>query len=287
MRGKETMPHQIRFGIALAVIAISGSCGAQQSTGSQRFKPRADVVRNGNSVAVDAAEPRPLKQAVEAIAEEYGWRVDYEDPVYDPVTETVDANDASWVSAHPEEPRVKLPNGHNLHAEFSLGATGKGRLDQKSILRSLVDANTNSGNPGRFTVLSETDGGLVVSGITGSLAGPVLSAPISMPPVSRTLHETLDEVFEQLKLETNATIVLSAVPLPLLDHIQVTVGGEQVPARDLLRNALNQSGVTLHWTMLFEPTFAQYHFNIERSVLAYQDAEGNRRLTPLDTPQRK
>ena len=281
------MTHRNRYGITMAVVVISGLCNAQQSTGDRSFKPRADITRSSNSVAVDASEPRPLKQAVQAIAEEYGWRVDYEDPIYDLMTETVDANDPSWISSHPGELRVKLPNGHQLHSEFSVSAAGKGRLDRKSILESLVDSNTNSGNPGRFTVLSEADGGFVISGTTGRLAGPVLSTPISIPPVSRTLHETLDAVFEQLKVATNMTIILSAAPLPLLDHVQITVGGEQVPARDLLRNALNQSGITLHWTMLFEPTFSQYHFNIARTVLAYQDANGNRRFEPVDPPQRR
>lgn len=275
------MPHRTRFIITMTVFAIYGLCSAQQSTGGQSFKPRADITKGRNSITVDASEPRPLKQAVEAIAEENGWRVDYEDPIYAPGTETVDANDPSWVSSHPGALRVKIPNGHRLHSEFSMSAVGKGDLDQKFILQSLVDAHRNSGNPGEFTVLSEADGGFVISGTNSSLAGGVLSTPISIPHVSRTLHETLDAVFEQLKVVTNTTILVSAVPLPLLD-IQITVGAEQIPARDLLRNALNQSGMTLHWTMLYEPTFSRYHFNIARTVLAYQDAQGNRHFVPLD-----
>jgi hypothetical protein len=43
----------------------------------------------------------------------------------------------------------------------------------------------------------------------------------------------------------------------------------------------------LHWTMLSEPTFSQYHFNLERSVLAYHDAQGNWRFVPVDAPQRR
>jgi hypothetical protein len=257
------MPHRNRFCIAIiSVVVFSGLCSAQQSTGGQSFKPRADITRVGNSIAVDASEPRPLKQAAEAIAEEHGWRVDYEDPIYDPMTETVDANDASWIASHPAEFRVKLPSGHELHAEFSVSTVENFKLDQKSTLGSLVYASNDSENPGKFTVLSEADGGFAISGITGSPSGPVLSTPISLPLVSRSLHQTLDLVFEQLKVKTYTTIFLSNAPLSLLDHVQVTVGGEQVPARDLLRSALNQSGITLYWAMLFDPTFSQYHFNM-------------------------
>lgn len=208
--------------------------------------------------------------------------MDYEDPIYDPVAETIDANDPAWVSSHPGELRVKLPNGHALHAEFSVDPVAKGKLEEESVLQSLVDASTNSENPGKFTVLSEADGGFAISGITGSFGGPILSTPISISSIPRTLHETLDTVFEQLKVTTNTTIVLSAVPMALLDQVRVNVGGEQVPARNLLRSALNQSGIMLHWTMLFEPTFSQYHFNIGRTILAYQDAQGNRRFVPVD-----
>lgn len=66
------MPHRNRLIIVIAISVASGSCSAQQTTGSLSFKARADITHNGNSVVVDALEPRPLKQAVEGVAEEYG-----------------------------------------------------------------------------------------------------------------------------------------------------------------------------------------------------------------------
>jgi hypothetical protein len=41
------------------------------------------VVTHGQGKAtVESNEPRPLQEAMEALAKEYGWTIDYEDPAY-------------------------------------------------------------------------------------------------------------------------------------------------------------------------------------------------------------
>jgi hypothetical protein len=53
-----------------------------QSPSKSSFVDAAVIQHNGNTGTLTANFPRPLAQAVEAISQEYGWTIDYEDPPY-------------------------------------------------------------------------------------------------------------------------------------------------------------------------------------------------------------
>lgn len=53
-----------------------------QSPNKPSFLPAAVLGHCGATATLTANDPRPLLQAVEGISEEYGWIVDFEDPLY-------------------------------------------------------------------------------------------------------------------------------------------------------------------------------------------------------------
>jgi hypothetical protein len=61
-----------------------------QSPSKSSFVDAAVIQHNGNTGTLTANFPRPLAQAVEAISQEYGWTIDYEDPPYHSPFDLVD-----------------------------------------------------------------------------------------------------------------------------------------------------------------------------------------------------
>src|SRR5260370_24713242 len=86
---------------------------------SAEAKPRATITRSGNEVLVSADAARPLLEALTVIAEEYGWIVDYEDPIYSSA-ESRDVTDPAWRREHPKgrgaahTPNCRAPTGEVL-----------------------------------------------------------------------------------------------------------------------------------------------------------------------------
>src|SRR5580658_7569097 len=85
--------------IALAVSSTMALQG-QDLPATPKDRPpheRADITHSAGTAESSANNGRPLVETALALSEEYGWQVDYEDPVYDSGTEIVDAADSAWI----------------------------------------------------------------------------------------------------------------------------------------------------------------------------------------------
>jgi len=112
-------------------------------------------------------------QAVEAIHEQYGWIVDYEDPPYQSQFDLVDDTDPAWKKNHPDDHAVRVAGGffQSHFPEPSTISSGDAKLQ---ILQKLVDDYNASANPGKFAVRKS-------SCSSSSLASPTVSASPSVP----------------------------------------------------------------------------------------------------------
>ncbi len=151
----------MKYAIPLIVIMMIQTplLHAQRVENASGYWDDGIVMHNGNTTKVMANDPRPLQRAVESLSEEYGWLVDYEDPIYSDF-EAVDRTDPRWVASHPGV-RRRLVGGHKFESEFpEIPKTGLSTTGEKSALEKVVADFNKSGNPGQFMLVDEGQAGL-------------------------------------------------------------------------------------------------------------------------------
>jgi len=157
----------MKYTIPLIVVIIMQSplLRAQRVESGTGYWYDGTVRHKGSTAKVMSNEPRPLRQAVESLSEEYGWIVDYEDPIYSDA-EAVDRTEPLWVASHPGV-RRRLVVGGKFESEFpEVATTGSSVPEEKGVLQKVVADFNNSGNPGQFTLVDEGAGRFAVVGQT-------------------------------------------------------------------------------------------------------------------------
>ena len=272
----------------------STPAASQQAQRRQRPMKEGLVEHAHGSGIVTANAPRPLSQAMDAIREEYGWTVDYEDPPYANEPDLVDITDPNWRAAHPGALGARGIAGGAFRSQFKEDATTATSGGEEAALRSIVSDYNSSGNPGKFTVRREGSERLAIVGSSvKNEAGQDLDVPaildtlISLPAAQRSALECLTAIASELSIKSGKTVHLGMAPLNLLDQKQVTVGGSGAKARDLLVEMLDATGRPLYWRLLFDPVNKDTFFlNIDLVVRAQRDTYGRKQRVPVDLPPR-
>lgn len=243
---------------------------SQVTAAEHHYEPYATVVHSGGKRLVVANDPRPLMQVSNALIKEYGWVIDFEDPRYRGRSDLVDATSPVWRQAHPGQPGISTIAGGFFTSGFDANAEGPSHSpDERSILNQMVVDYNASTNPGKFAVYDEGKGvfafvGEKANDVNGSVEymTPVLNTEVSLPLEERSLSQTIEMILQHVTAATGQSILLSSGPTKIMMDSKIKLGGERKTARALLRQALDQSGATLRWTCLYEPTFGKYHFNV-------------------------
>src|SRR5437870_928199 len=139
--------------VTIFVTLFTGESVVKQRSRAQ-FMREGVVIRNGDTATVKANDPRPLAQAIQAVSEEYGWVVDYEDPLYSD-SEVVDAADPKWRASHPEAPMVKGIAGGAFQCDYDERAALASTPGEEATLQKLVAEYNRTANPGKFMVRDE------------------------------------------------------------------------------------------------------------------------------------
>lgn len=280
------MRRSLLFMASIPAIALPCLWAAQQ------FKDRAEIQHHAASATVTANDPRPLDQAINAISEEYGWPIDYEDPPYIGGAELVDSGDPQWLAAHPSpygHPKSRwIPAGGFFQSEFPESPTTRiSPLEEEAVLRKIVADYNQTGNPGKFTVRKEAEGRFAVVGeYVKNEAGqnvpvvPVLDTLISIPAGTRSATETVDLILSNVSSATGVKVGRGASPMNIHKPI-VTLGADRVPARTLLLQALEPYGTIFIWRMLYSTPLKLYLLNLTATVRVQHDILGHEKRVPI------
>jgi hypothetical protein len=254
-------------------VVLIGSALVVPFAGQQlqhNFMQRATIQHQRSSAVVLANDPRPLMQAIDAVAREYGWIVDYEDPPYRPGHDLVDIVDPNWLAARPGMTRTKIPAGGSFQSTYpdTVGLSlGSG---EEQVLEKIVSDYNVSGNPGGFKVLAQSDGsysivGSYVRDANGSSipVNSILDTIVSIPTAKEGMDQALEAILTAVSAKAGTKVGLSSGPLNLMAQTQVSVGGENVSARSLLLQTLGATGRRLQWTLLYDPDEPQYFLSLE------------------------
>jgi hypothetical protein len=282
---------QFRKTALLGILAagVIATCAADRP----QFLRRAEVRHLGKHVTVFANYPRPLERVLSALRDEYGWIIDFEDPPYESSFDLVDDTDEAWRRAHPDAKGVTRIRGGAFTTEFDEGSNmGAGSSDEERILRKVVSDYNASGNPGNFVVTREGPGRLAVIGVSvrneagqPKSASPLLDTVISLPQVDRTTAETVQLILSAVGAKTGAKVALGNAPLNFLLNSRVTVGGDMIPARDLLLQAVSSPRLAISITLLYDADVPIYFVNLSVVTKLGFDSRGTPLRVPVTEPK--
>lgn len=275
--------------IILLVFALPSVLLAQ-APAKPSFMNAAVVQHNGTAGTLTANQPRPLMQAVEAISQEYGWTVDFEDPPYRSHFDLVDDTDPTWRANHPTAKGVTRVSGGLFQSNFPEPLSITSGNAEEEVLQKLVEDYNSSGNPGKFAVRKEADRRYAVMGVsrkdeTGidESVNALLDSPISVPIQQRDARSTLQLIVDTLTASTGVKVYLGTTGLssdPLQDA-ELAIGGSNVPARILLLQALDGvSRTSPHfrgifvWNFIFDADTNAYWLHLRSATKTETDANG-------------
>jgi hypothetical protein len=233
--------------LVLIYLLVAPAVSAQTTQPAHSYMQEAVIEHQNGSATVVANSPRPLSQALTAIRREYGWVVDYEDPLYR------DSDLTTWSDPRFPSRIFKVPAGGAFQSTYPEGPLMWSQTgDEDAVLEKIVADYNASGNPGQFVVLPQSDGSYAVVGSEpGSTAPPILSTAVSIPSGTRTLGDTLYLITEAVSAAAGVAVYANPHPgmLNLLVRTQVTVGATGVPARSLLVEAFTHANGKIAWDM--------------------------------------
>lgn len=277
--------------IRRAVIIITATILTGTSVYTQQqnsYGPRAALQRQNGTVSVTADDPRPLWQVVARVRKEYGWVADYEEPAWRSSADLRDISAAAWHAAHPGRAGFVVPAGGAFHSSYTetadLWGSSGGEL---KVLDKIVSDYNVSGNPGQFVVRAQMDGSCAVlgaevgeSGLSAS-PGSILNTPITLATAARSAANTLTLILGSISSTTGIAVGQGYSPLNLLQQSQVSIGGSDVPARNLLMELFEAMQVKMSWDLWWEPNMQTFLLRLRPAVREVPDMFGGGRLIPV------
>jgi len=105
---------------------------------------------------------------------------------------------------------------------------------------------------------------------------PILDAPISVPTGTRDGLATIHIILDAPTAKNQIQVVPGLLALNALHQTQVTVGGENIPARTPLLQMLSAAKVKLYWDLYYDHDVNRHAFSVLPLLRANYDASGNR-----------
>lgn len=244
-----------------------------------RWGYEANVSRSGSVVSLHANGPRPMRDVVQALSQEYGWTIDYEDPVYRIGSDTSDATAPEWKQKHPNGPTLIVPRGGEFIASLDEGVNSPDNPDSRlRILNRIVGAYAGSSLPGSFHVEAEDSSHLAIVGIasgSGATRSAFLDTPVSLSSQPRTADQAIQEVLDAASSASGIRAMIASGPF-YFSTASVVPSGTSMSARNQLRQILNTVGPTqYYWSLLFDTNTGTYHFNVAPVVKKVTAPDGH------------
>jgi hypothetical protein len=260
-----------------------------QSVMRPTFFDHARISHGDTGVTVTANESLPLLQAIEAVRLEYGWQINWESaPCYSRF-DVVDDTAPKWRAAHPDEKGVTRPAGGLFTSTFPEPREVSEDSAERLALSRLVDQYNTTDNPGKYILKVDSDGRFTIIGTqvrdeTGALREirPLLDTPLTLAKEPRSVYDTIKSILGTLQAATGKQVLFAAPSTSLFRTTQVTLGGEGIPARELLRKALAGTKRPLQYDLSFNPDVPIYILGVSPAMREEDDGLGGRKLVPPD-----
>lgn len=229
---------------------------------AQSSLPPAVVSHVGTDTVVSAHGPRPLYFAVSEVSEQFGWIVDYEDPIYS-TKESRDAAVPEWRRKHPGEKGLLVPSGTDFVA--NLGQIPDPPIRPTALLEHLVSLYNQSPNPGHFVLIRTAERRTVVSGssrMSDNPAKALLDYTIQPDSQKQLVSEALKKLTDQCGAAAGVPIELATVPSNALSQSSLEGFKGALSCRDQLGRIMNAMPYALSYSLLYDIGSESYYLNI-------------------------
>jgi hypothetical protein len=271
-------------------VLLTGRVSAQAARPASQDWAHGTVQHHGTSATVMANHDHALRQAIEAVREEYEWVVDYEDPPFQSERDFVDITKPEWRAAHPGQRGQRLLAGSAFQSEYAEPPnTATSTVEQERVLNKIVADYNSSRNPGKYRAVKEPGGRFAVIGEyvkndygSDEKVSPILDTPISIPVQTRGTLEMLYLIVEQLSAKTGIKFgYVNWDNSPFRSRVRL--GGENVTARSLILRALASRGRLGLIDLRFNPLLGnEFHLLTPVASISSIDASGNRTVFSID-----
>ena len=257
-----TAPYRaLRFELACLVVlaVLSPMAAAAQGAGLD------------TSVTISVNTPRPLAALADELEKRYQIVLTYEDSLWVAAADTQDFTREIIQSNGPEKAAPSQPIIGPRRSAVSFKYVpdpAKGLLtDRADLLSALLKQYEEAGAPGKFRF---EGGNGIYHLIPASLkdakgqwvnASPVFSIPVTLADEERTVDDTLDEIVAQLNESSPVKVGWGFVPLNLFNQTRIRLAADGVPAREVMRQILEQLPRRVTWRLNYDPTTKKYYLS--------------------------
>ena len=253
----------MRFVVPLFFLITSAV--ATQTDTLDRFWTAGHVHHLDGKATVVSEDPRPLWMALNSLEREYGWVIDYEDPIYDTARESATVHNAQWEAIHPGT-MSRVPAGGTFTTSYSEDSNNRiSPASRAPILKQLVRDYNASNNPGRFEVHQDAKGRVSIVGFSkysGANQTSILDAVITLPAGVKDTLTALNEFTTVLSQTTKIPVVLGTIPWTLLSQAHVNISSNPGPARAILTDIADSAQITLMWDFLYDIDSHSYFLSL-------------------------
>jgi hypothetical protein len=158
-------------------------------------------------------------------------------------------------------------------------------------LTKLIQEYNTTDNPGKYVLRADSGGQFAVVGTavrdeTGAIQEitPLLDTPVNLVKAPHSVYDTIKSILGALQYATGKQVLLATASSSLLRMTQATVGGEAIPARDLLKQALASTKQPILYDLFFNPDVPIYILNLSPTMQEADDGLARRKLTPAGPP---
>ena len=248
--------------VGLAPIVIATSLLQGQFPNTSTHWDRAIIKHDSQhtSATLTAVDARPLDQTAEALREEYGWLLDYEDPVYS-AADLRPTTDRDWPPNIKPTPGLRIIAGGSFTTTYTEQADMDTDQARVSVLQQGLADHLKSGNPGKFRLVETAPSRFAIVGLNES-SPPVLDTLVTVNIQDNALV-ALHDVLQAVQAKTGHTVDVGWVwPINPLHRCNVSQNFEEVPARTALLSILDSCHLTLQWRFLYDPNTNVYALNL-------------------------
>ncbi len=268
----------------LVTLMTCGSIASPQSTARPRYMDRAIVFHKGFTATVMANAPIPLHQAISAIREEYGWRVNWEQAPCNSHFDLADDTAPDWRDAHPGQKGVTRPAGTSFTSSFP--EVRRASEDEENTLTKIIEDYNATENPGKYILRREAQAPFTIVGTRvrdedGTLreVSPLLDTRINLSRQTRTASDTVEQILLALSSATGKKIIIMSLPENILRSTEVTMGSDDAaPARQLLQQALDSTRRLIEYDLGYDPDGPVYILNVYLAGRAEDDGHGGTKI---------
>jgi hypothetical protein len=261
-------------------IGVLFCCHSVYTSAQTSLNP-AGITHEGSRVTIVVDRARPLFEVINLLRDQYGWVIDYEDPIYSG-WELVDDTSPDWRRKHPTSRGVTRPVGGRFVTSFDEGdaAAMQTSAGEERVLRSVVRDYNASGQSERFEVRKSASGRVAVIGTpdaasTGRQAQQsIMDTPISLELKSRRGDEALAAIFSMLSIESGKRVVYFGLANNLLMQTDTTLGGQHVPAREFLEKVASSTRICISFDALYDADANLYGVSISPATRTFTDQAG-------------